>query len=63
MATKNKLLRVTLIKSTNKKLPSHKASVKCLGLSAIGQTVEVIDTPEIRGMLNKINYLLKVEEK
>jgi large subunit ribosomal protein L30 len=63
MASKKKLLCVTLVKSTNKKLPAHKTCVKCLGLSKIGQTVEVADTPEIRGMLNQINYLIKVEEK
>jgi len=62
MADKKKKLKVTLVKSTNKKLKSHKACVKGLGLRRIGQIVELNDTPEIRGMIVKVNYLLKVEE-
>ena len=61
--TKNKKLKVTLIKSTNKKLESHKASVLGLGLRHIGHTVELENTKEINGMIKKVNYLLKVEEK
>ena len=57
-----KKLRVTLIRSTNKKLAKHKHCVKGLGLRRLGHSVEVIDTPENRGMINKVNYLLKVEE-
>lgn len=59
---KKKTIKVTLVKSTNKKLKCHKACVRGLGLSRIGQTVEVIDTPENCGMINKVNYLLKVEK-
>ena len=62
MTDKKKKLRVTLIKSTNKKLKSHKACVIGLGLRRIGHVVEVLNTPENRGMINKVNYLLKVEE-
>lgn len=62
MTTDKKNLRLTLVKSTNKKLKSHKACAHGLGLSRIGQTVEVKDTPENRGMINKIIYLLKVEK-
>lgn len=58
----NNKLRVTLIKSTNKKLRCHKASVHGLGLFHIGQTVDVKATPENCGMINKVNYLLKVEK-
>ena len=54
-------LRVTLIKSTCKRLAKHKACVSGLGLRRIHQTVEVADTPAIRGMINKVAYLLKVE--
>jgi large subunit ribosomal protein L30 len=57
------MIKVTLIKSTNKKLKSHKACVRGLGLRRIGHTVAVKDTPEICGMINKINYLLKVERE
>ena len=57
-----KKLRVTLNKSTNGRLASHKACVKGLGLRRIRHTVEVIDTPENRGMINKVSYLISVEE-
>ncbi len=57
-----KKLRVTLLKSTSGRLASHKACVKGLGLRRIRHSVEVIDTPENRGMINKASYLLSVEE-
>lgn len=56
------MITVTLIKSTNKRIKNHKACVKGLGLRRMHHTVQVIDTPENRGMINKVNYLLKVEE-
>lgn len=59
---KKKKINVTLKRSTNKRLASHKACVRGLGLRRIGHTVSVEDTPEIRGMVNKVNYLLAVEE-
>jgi len=58
----DKTLKVTLLKSTNGRLKSHKACVAGLGLRRIRHTVEVIDTPENRGMINKVSYLLQVEE-
>lgn len=61
MAKKDNKLSVTLTKSLNGRLASHKACVKGLGIRRIHQTVEVIDTPENRGMINKVNYLLSVE--
>ena len=54
-------VKVTLIKSVIGRLESHRATVKGLGLRRIHQTVELQDTPAIRGMINKVNYLLKVE--
>jgi len=54
-------IKVTLIKSTIGKKASHKATVIGLGLRKINHTVELKDTPEVRGMINSINYLLKVE--
>jgi large subunit ribosomal protein L30 len=57
-----KKIRVTLIKSTSKKLKSHQACAHGLGLCRIGQVVELQNTPEICGMINKINYLLKIEK-
>ena len=55
-------IRVTLVKSANGRLKNHKACVAGLGLRRIGHTVEVIDTPSNRGMINKVNYLLRVED-
>ena len=57
-----KQLKVTLIKSKHGRLKSHKACVSGLGLRKIHQTVTVQDTPENRGMINRISYLLSVEE-
>jgi len=57
-----KELRVTLVKSKFGRLKSHKACVAGLGLRKMHQTVTVIDTPENRGMINRISYLLSVEE-
>ncbi len=54
-------VKVTLTKSVIGRIASHRATVKGLGLRRMHQTVELQDTPEIRGMINKINYLLKVE--
>ncbi len=59
MATKT--LKVTQIKSTAGRLKNQKACVSGLGLRRIGHTVEVQDTPSIRGMINKVNFLVKVE--
>ena len=58
----NKTLKVTLVKSKFGRLPRHRACVAGLGLRRMNHTVTVIDTPENRGMINKISYLLKVEE-
>ena len=55
------MVKVTQIKSTNGRLESHKACVRGLGLRRIGHSVEVEDTPAVRGMINKVRYLLKVE--
>lgn len=56
-----KTVKVTQIKSTAKRLPNHKACVAGLGLRRIGHTVEVEDTPSVRGMINKVSYMLRVE--
>ncbi|MBE0505445.1 MAG: 50S ribosomal protein L30 [Marinospirillum sp.] len=54
-------LKVTLVRSPIGTLPKHKLCVKGLGLRRIGHQVEVEDTPAVRGMINKVNYLLQVE--
>jgi large subunit ribosomal protein L30 len=56
-----KTLRVTLVRSTNKRLKKHKACVAGLGLKRLGHTVEVQDTPAVRGMINRVSYMLRVE--
>jgi len=61
MAEKAKI-KVTLKRSINGRLASHKACVAGLGLRRMHQTVEVEDTPCTRGMINKVNYMVKVEE-
>ena len=58
----DKKIKVTLVRSKNGRLASHKACVAGLGLRKMHQTVEVIDTPENRGMINKVNYMVRVEE-
>ena len=58
---KDKTIKVTLVKSLIGRLQSHKDCARGLGLRRIHHTVEVIDTPCNRGMVNKIAYLLKVE--
>jgi large subunit ribosomal protein L30 len=60
--TDKKSMKVTLFKSTSGRLKSHQACVRGLGLRRIGHTVQVEDTPSTRGMLNKVNYMVKVEE-
>ena len=59
---KPKELKVTLVKSKFGRLKSHKACVAGLGLRKMHQTVKVLDTPENRGMINRVSYLLSVEE-
>ena len=61
-AAKKNTVSVTLIKSFHGRLPSHRATVTGLGLKRINHTVELVDTPEVRGMINKISYLLRVED-
>ncbi|HEY9992095.1 TPA: 50S ribosomal protein L30 [Neisseria meningitidis] len=56
-----KKIRVTLVKSLIGTIESHRACARGLGLRRHEHTVEVLDTPENRGMINKISYLLKVE--
>ena len=56
-----KKIQVTQVKSVAGRLKAHQACVSGLGLRRIGHTVEVEDTPSVRGMINKVNYLVKVE--
>ena len=55
------MIKVTLVRSLIGRIEAHKATVKGLGLRRMHHTVEVQDTPATRGMINAVNYLLKVE--
>ena len=62
MTNKKKILKVTLLKSINRRTEKHKACVRGLGLRRIRHCVEVEDTLCNRGMIAKVIYLLQVEE-
>lgn len=57
-----KTIKLTLVKSKYGRLPSHQACVRGLGLRRMHHSVEVADTAENRGMINRISYLLEVQE-
>jgi large subunit ribosomal protein L30 len=57
----DKKIRVTLVKSVIHCKKNHRATVRGLGLRRLRQTVEVIDTPEVRGMIAQVNYLVHAE--
>ena len=56
----DKKIKVTLVKSDNGTKQDHRATVRGLGLRKIRSTSELVDTPEVRGMINKIAYLVRV---
>jgi large subunit ribosomal protein L30 len=60
-AKDGKMVKVTLVRSVIGRIEAHKATVKGLGLRRMHHTVELQDTPAIRGMINTVGYLLKVE--
>jgi len=62
MADKN-LLKVTLVKSVIGYSKRQKSTVQALGLRKVGQTVAHQDTPVIRGMINKVSHLLRIDEE
>jgi large subunit ribosomal protein L30 len=55
----DKRLKVTLVKSILKCKERHRATVRGLGLRRLNQSVELIDTPAVRGMINRVYYLVK----
>lgn len=55
-------LKVTLVKSTIGAVPKNKKIVESLGLRKTNSTVELPDNPAVRGMISKVQYMLKVEE-
>ena len=56
-----KTVRVTLVRSLIGTRPEHRASVRGLGLRRLNHTVELQDTPAVRGMINKVAYLVRCE--
>ncbi|GAA6171695.1 MAG: 50S ribosomal protein L30 [Gammaproteobacteria bacterium] len=58
----SKTVKVTQVKSSIGRLPKHRATLKGLGLRRINHTVELEDTPSVRGMINKVYYMVKVED-
>jgi len=59
---KKKQIKVTLVRSPIGFQPKHRACVRGLGLKRMHQTVVLEDTPSIRGMVNKVDYMVRVEE-
>ncbi len=59
----DKTLRITLVKSPIGCKTTHRATVRGLGLRRLNHTVELPDTPEVRGMIQRVNYLLRTEGK
>ena len=57
-----KTIKITQTRSSIGRLPKHKATLRGLGLRGIGHTVEREDTPAMRGMVNQVHYMVKVEE-
>lgn len=58
----SKTIKITQTRSSIGRLPKHKATLRGLGLRGIGHTVEREDTPAMRGMVNQVYYMVKVEE-
>ncbi len=61
MSAANQMIKVTLVKSVIGTIEKHRACVRGLGLRRLNHTVIVSDTPENRGMINRVNYLVKSE--
>jgi large subunit ribosomal protein L30 len=60
--TKSPKLRVTLVRSVNGTIGKHRDTVRGLGLKRMHHSVELEDTPAVRGMIRKVDYLVQVEE-
>jgi large subunit ribosomal protein L30 len=54
-------IKLRLLKSTNTVKRRHRATVRGLGLKRIDQVVELVDTPAVRGMINRVAYLVRIE--
>jgi large subunit ribosomal protein L30 len=58
----DKKIKVTLVKSSIGCKWEHRATVRGLGLRRLSQTVEVLDTPQVRGMIRAVSYLVRCED-
>lgn len=56
-----KTIKVRLVKSTNSCQTRHRLSVRALGLSRINQVRELVDSPSVRGLINQVGYLIRIE--
>ncbi|MBX3664646.1 MAG: 50S ribosomal protein L30 [Burkholderiales bacterium] len=56
-----KTVKVTLVRSLIGTRPEHRASIRGLGLRRLNHSVELVDTPAVRGMINKVAYLVRCE--
>ena len=59
--SKAKTVKVTLVKSLIGRIEAHRATARGLGLRRLNSSSELVDTPAVRGMINSISYLLRVE--
>ncbi len=57
--TQNKIVKIKLVRSLIGTRESHRATVRGLGLGRVNSTSELVDTPSVRGMMNKVSYLIK----
>ncbi|MBU6421262.1 MAG: 50S ribosomal protein L30 [Gammaproteobacteria bacterium] len=62
MSNTGKQIKVTLVRSPFGRLKAHRDCVRGLGLRRLHHSVTLIDTPEVRGMISKASFLLRVEE-
>jgi len=60
MTTQQQTVKIQLVRSPIGTKESHRATVRGLGLRKLRSTSELVDTPEVRGMINKISYLVRV---
>ncbi|MCQ2541036.1 MAG: 50S ribosomal protein L30 [Lachnospiraceae bacterium] len=58
----DKMLKITLVKSPIGAVPKHKKTLEAMGLTKMHKTVTLGDTPAVRGQIQQVGYMLKVEE-
>lgn len=56
------VLKVTLVKSMVGRPEKHRKVLRGMGLAKLNRTVELVDTPSVRGMINKVSHMVKMEE-